>query len=262
MQVAVEPQRRARPLGCGNGAFPDRSDGIRFGEQPQLDGRGELLGELLGMVGQWPPAASGGGRPVGGRLVKGRQEGGQGAGRLRGTCGGSAVGGPAGHPGGDDPGSRKPLGGLAEALRDGNGQGKARERAGSQACSLRSRASADCVAQGNRTARSSPSRHSWLSQPRAPSFRERPARSGCWSSSRSRTRSALMSISVWGMRRHGSRTLTRASVTPSAQSRSPSSLPETGCRTAVPKATAASSPCRSRSSRRAVRRTWRACERW
>ena len=130
MQIAVEPQRRARPLGRGNGVFPDRADGIRFGEQPQLDGRGELLGELLGTVGQRRPSAAAEGRPVGGRSVKGCQEGGQGAGRLRGTCGGSAVGRRAGHPGGDDPGSRKPLGGLAEALRDGNGQGKARGEIG------------------------------------------------------------------------------------------------------------------------------------
>ncbi|MDQ1014297.1 hypothetical protein QFZ43_000846 [Streptomyces afghaniensis] len=60
MQVAVEPQRRARPLGRGKGVFPDRADGIRLGEQLQLDGRGELLGELLGTVGQWPPTATAG----------------------------------------------------------------------------------------------------------------------------------------------------------------------------------------------------------
>lgn len=55
MQVAVEPQCRARPGGCGDGVFPDRADGIRIGDQPQLGGRSELLGERLGTLGQRPP---------------------------------------------------------------------------------------------------------------------------------------------------------------------------------------------------------------
>ncbi len=42
------------------------------------------------------------------------------------------------------------------------------EGGGSRVYSLRNSASAESVAHGNRTARSSPSRHSWLSQPRAP----------------------------------------------------------------------------------------------
>jgi hypothetical protein len=45
--------------------------------------------------------------------------------------------------------------------------------------------------------RSSPSRHSWLSHPRAPSRTGRSARPGCWSRTRSRTSSAVISISTW-----------------------------------------------------------------
>jgi hypothetical protein len=52
MQVAVEPQRRARPAGRGGGVLPDGADGVRVGHQPRLRGRGELPGESLGTVGQ------------------------------------------------------------------------------------------------------------------------------------------------------------------------------------------------------------------
>lgn len=111
-----------------------------------------------------------GGRPFGGRLVQSGQEGGQGVGSLRAARDGGAVGRLARHPGGDDPGSWKQSGGLAEALRDGNRQRRRGAREGTQVCSLRSVTSADGVAQGKRTARSSPSRQSWFSQPRAPSL--------------------------------------------------------------------------------------------
>lgn len=109
-------------------------------------------------------------RLFGGRLVQSGQEGGQGVGSLRGARDGGAVGRLARHPGGDDPGSWKQGGGLAEALRDGNRQRRRGAREGTQVCSLRSVTSADGVAQGKRTARSSPSRQSWLAQPRAPSL--------------------------------------------------------------------------------------------
>ncbi|GAB3167339.1 hypothetical protein GCM10027162_03190 [Streptomyces incanus] len=56
--------------------------------------------------------------------MKSRQEGGQDVGRLLSARGGGAVGGLARCPGGDDPGAWKPLGGLAEELRDGNWQRK------------------------------------------------------------------------------------------------------------------------------------------
>ncbi len=78
----------------------------------------------------------------------------------------------------------------------GTRSGRRGASGGSQGCSLRSSASADPVAQGSRTARSSPSRHTWLSQPRAPSRRGRSARSGCWSRSRSRISSSVISVVV------------------------------------------------------------------
>ncbi len=62
--------------------------------------------------------------------MKGRQEGGEPFGRVGGVRGRGAVGGLAGHPGGDDPGAREPLGGLADALRDGNGQRQGRGEGG------------------------------------------------------------------------------------------------------------------------------------
>lgn len=43
MQIAVQPQRRASPIGRGDGVFPDRADGI--GDQPEFGGRCQLLGE-------------------------------------------------------------------------------------------------------------------------------------------------------------------------------------------------------------------------
>ncbi|KQX77729.1 hypothetical protein ASD26_16030 [Streptomyces sp. Root1319] len=130
VQVAVEPDRRARPFGCGGGVLPDRADGLRVGDQPAFGGRGEPVGELFGGVGQRAPAVPARGRPVGGGAVEGGQEVGQGDGRLRGTGGGGAVGGLARYPGGDDPGPRKPCGRLAEALRDGDRQGKVRGEGG------------------------------------------------------------------------------------------------------------------------------------
>lgn len=75
-----------------------------------------------------PPAVSARGRPVGGGSVQSGQEGGQGDGRLRGARRGGTVGGLARYPGGDDPGPRKPFGGLTKALRDGDRQRKVRGR--------------------------------------------------------------------------------------------------------------------------------------
>jgi hypothetical protein len=65
MQVAVDPQRLARPAGRGDGVFPHRADGVRVGDQAELGGRGELLGELLGAVGQRPPRPRPTGAPSG-----------------------------------------------------------------------------------------------------------------------------------------------------------------------------------------------------
>lgn len=96
----MEPQCRALPVGRG-GAFPDRADAVRVGDQPQLRGRGEHLGEPLGAVGQRPPEVTTGGRPGGSGLVKGCQEGGQDVGRVRSARGGGAVGRLARHSGGD-----------------------------------------------------------------------------------------------------------------------------------------------------------------
>ncbi|MGY4393402.1 hypothetical protein ACVWXB_006701 [Streptomyces sp. TE12347] len=127
VQVAVQPHRRARPDRRGDGVLPDRADGVRVGDQPHLRGGRESVGERVGVVGQWSPAAVvAQGCPFGSRSVKGRQEGGQGVGRVRGVRHGHAVGGLAGHPGGDDPGTREPLGGLSDALRYGNRQRQAR----------------------------------------------------------------------------------------------------------------------------------------
>lgn len=39
----MDPQWRARPLGRGDGVFPDRANGIRVGDQPQLGGRGAIV---------------------------------------------------------------------------------------------------------------------------------------------------------------------------------------------------------------------------
>lgn len=55
MQVAVQPQCRAGPFGRGGGVLPDRADGVRVANQPQLGGRGEPLGEVFGSVGRRPP---------------------------------------------------------------------------------------------------------------------------------------------------------------------------------------------------------------
>jgi hypothetical protein len=38
MQVAVEPKTWAFPVGRGSGVFPDRADGVRVANQPQLGG--------------------------------------------------------------------------------------------------------------------------------------------------------------------------------------------------------------------------------
>lgn len=84
----------------------------------------------------------------------------------------------------------------------GTGSGRCGARPGSQACSLRSSASAASVAHGSRTARRSPSRHIWLSQPRAARLSGRPARSGWCSRSRDRTSSGV--ASVWVMPGDGS----------------------------------------------------------
>ncbi|GIH91146.1 hypothetical protein Psi01_17760 [Planobispora siamensis] len=65
MQVAVEPQRRACPLGRGRGVVPDRADGGRVGDQPSLRGLGELLGEPLGVAGQRSPAVEAAGSAQG-----------------------------------------------------------------------------------------------------------------------------------------------------------------------------------------------------
>lgn len=62
--------------------------------------------------------------------MQSRQEGGQGVGSLGRARGGGAVGKLARHPGGDDPGPREPLGGLAEALWDGDRQWKVRGEGG------------------------------------------------------------------------------------------------------------------------------------
>src|SRR5690606_5788518 len=92
VQVAVEPEVRARPLGRGGGVLPDRADGVRVADQPQVGGGGELPVEVLGGVGQRTPAAPARRRPLRGGPVQGGQEGGQGIGRLGAARGGGAVG--------------------------------------------------------------------------------------------------------------------------------------------------------------------------
>lgn len=52
-------------------------------------------------------------------------------------------------------------------MRHGDRQRKTRGESGKPVVLLARSASADSVEQGSRTARSSPTRHSWLSQPRA-----------------------------------------------------------------------------------------------
>ncbi|WP_260477800.1 hypothetical protein [Nonomuraea sp. WAC 01424] len=52
MQVAVQPQGRARPAGRGGGVLPDGADGVRVGDESQFGGLGELPGEPLGAVAQ------------------------------------------------------------------------------------------------------------------------------------------------------------------------------------------------------------------
>ena len=68
-----------------------------------------------------------------------------------------------------------------------------------------------------RTANSSPRRHIWLPQPPATSLMASPARSGCCSRSRSRTRSVVISVSA--MRSHSTEAGRRSG------SRSPEHLP-------------------------------------
>lgn len=196
-------------FGRGNGVLPDRSDSVRIREQPQLDGRDEMLKEhawLPALAPHLPLPV-----PVPQRLGEPSERfprpwivttwvPGTPADRAPATRAAEAADAlaafltalhrpaPDGAPAGR--GSGGPLVDRSERFAD-------------------SSASADCVAQGTRTARSSPSRHSLLSQPRAPSLTGRSARSGCWSRSRSRTNSAVISISVWVMRSHGSRTATR-----------------------------------------------------
>jgi hypothetical protein len=62
MEVGVEPERRARPLGRGDRVVPDGADGVRVVDQSSLGGGGESRGELVGVVGQWPAAVAAGGR--------------------------------------------------------------------------------------------------------------------------------------------------------------------------------------------------------
>ncbi len=97
------------------------------------------------------------------------------------------------------------LGKRAEGspVRTGRGTGSGRRgaRTGSQRHSLRRRSGAPSV-RGMRTARASPRRHIWLPHPPATSRTASPARSGCCSRSRSRTRSAVISISEPVMRSH------------------------------------------------------------
>lgn len=157
----MEPECRPIAVGRGGGVFLDRADGVRVVDVPQLGDQGELLGEVLGVVGQRASKAPAGRGLLGGWLVKCRQKRGQRGGGFCGARDGAVVGWRPRYPGGDDPRSRESRGGLAEALRNGDRRQEA--RTGSQVCSLRSSPSADSVAQGNRTARSSPSRHSWLS---------------------------------------------------------------------------------------------------
>lgn len=130
MEVPVEPHCRACPCGRGGGVLPDRADGVRVADQPSSGGRGQPSGEGFGGVGQRAPAVSSCGRPVGGGAVKGCQEGGQGDGRFLGARRGGAAGGLARHPGGDEPGPRKPSGGLAETLGNGDLRGKVRGEEG------------------------------------------------------------------------------------------------------------------------------------
>jgi hypothetical protein len=93
-------------------------------------------------------------------------------------------------------GRSRPCGRSALIGRRGRGGLVEGRQEGGQACSLSRTASALGVAQGSRTARSPRSRHSWMSQPRGPGNTGRPARSGCWSRSRSRTSSAVISVSA------------------------------------------------------------------
>lgn len=130
VQVAVEPEARTCPLRRRGGVRPDRTDRARVTNQAQLGGRGEPVGEAFGLAGQRSPAVSACRRPVGGGPVKSGQEGCQADRRLRGTRRGGAVGRLARHPRGDEPGPRKPFGGLTEALRDGDLQRKVRGEGG------------------------------------------------------------------------------------------------------------------------------------
>lgn len=77
MQVAVQPKSWACPVRRGGSVFPDRADGVRVANQPQLGGRGESSGEVFGGVGQRATTVSVCGRPVGGGTAKSCQEGGQ-----------------------------------------------------------------------------------------------------------------------------------------------------------------------------------------
>ncbi len=102
--------------------MPDGEDCVRVRDQPSLGSGGQGFGESLSLVGQWPAAVSAGGCAVGGGLMKSRQEGGQGFGRVCGTRDRGLVGGCARYPGGDGLWSREPFAGLAESLRDGDWQ--------------------------------------------------------------------------------------------------------------------------------------------
>ena len=130
VQVPVEPQRRACPAWRSDRVVPDRANGVRVGNQPQIGGLGEVAGEAFREVGQSSAPAPAGRRPGRGGLVQGRQEGGQGIGRLRAARGGGTVGGLAQDPGSNDPRPGKSLGGFAEALRDWDRQGQARGEGG------------------------------------------------------------------------------------------------------------------------------------
>ena len=78
--------------------------------------------------------------------------------------------------------------GAPERTGTGVGSGSRSARTGSQACSLRNSSGPRSV-RGNRTAKSSPRRHCWLSQPPSTSRSSRPARSGCCSARSARTSS-------------------------------------------------------------------------
>lgn len=130
VQVAVEPEPRARPCGGGRRVLPHGTDGVRVLDQPQLGGRGESPGEVLGGVGQRATAVPAGGCSGGGGAVEGGEKGGQGDRGVRGARGGGTVGGITGNPGGDEPGARKPFGRLTEALWYGYRQRKVRSETG------------------------------------------------------------------------------------------------------------------------------------